>query len=284
MRWLKPIEEAQASSKVRDIYQEVKRQLHSPFTPLLFQLVANYEDYLEYLWQQVKANLQSSSFLTLPPKVAHYAEHVTTEWVDLHPTLREFVARLAPSEKEELKKTADDLTAINATLTLLTIAERESLKGIPVGVLKLVSKASTQANTFAEIKVEQFAHYSLLAGEQPSTQLSPAAALLAPLTGNQQLAISRYAQFFEIVGHFMDKLLKTETYLKHRVILEELVQNLVPQIPQPLTIKQQQFMDLTENSPQAKHVHELFFLLYDLFPSKFPHMVFTSAIMKQALQ
>src|SRR3989344_4881094 len=191
MRWLKPVEEAQASTKVREIYQQIRRQLHSPFTPPVFQLVANYEDYLGYLWKQIGANLQSEAFLNLPPKVSNYAESVTRDWIALHPTLPEFVSKLAPSEKEELKKNADELTAINATLTLLTIAERESLKGIPVGVLKLVSKTSSEAATFSEIAVEKFAHYSLAPAETVASPLSPVTSLLAPLTGNQQLAISK---------------------------------------------------------------------------------------------
>ncbi|MBI2010303.1 MAG: hypothetical protein HYS86_03980 [Candidatus Chisholmbacteria bacterium] len=281
MRFLKPVEDAQASPQIKATYQKIRKQLGITFVPPIFQLMANYEDYLLHLWSQIETNLETTEFSQLSKRISQHAEAVTNHWISIDPELAGLAPTLTPKEIKDLKKTVAGLTAINATLALVTIAIRENIKGIALGILKLDKQAAK--NSYTTETSEEKTAYDLMSIREKSSNLSPTSQLLAPLTGNQSLAISRYSQFFTAVAKFMDKLLKTETYLTRRVALEELILNLVPQIPRPFSITYKEFMELTQKSPQAKHIAELTFLLHDLFPAKFPHLVFTCAIMTHAL-
>lgn len=279
MRFLREVEEKEAPERVKQVYAAIKRDLESKFVPLMWQLVANYEDYLEHVWKQVETNLAAASFAPLPGKINEFADKATVGWVGLSPELAQFAQELSSADKKQLLETVDELTRLNAVMTLISIAIRENMKGLPVGVLKIAEQ--TGRVSFGHEAVKSEIGSSLLADEK--SELSAASKWLAPLTGGQ-LAISRYAKFFDLVGKFMDKLIKTETYLGKRVELERVVQELVKDIPYPLETTYKQFMELTQDSPKARYIPELIFLLHDLFPAKFPHLVFTSSIMKQALE
>ncbi len=57
MSLLKPIPEAEASGETLEIYQSVKQTLGLHNVPVIFQYLAVFPKYLEFIWQQAVKNL-----------------------------------------------------------------------------------------------------------------------------------------------------------------------------------------------------------------------------------
>lgn len=51
------ISEQQATGKVKEIYEQIKKTLGSPFVPNLFKAMGNRPEYLEATWNQFKATM-----------------------------------------------------------------------------------------------------------------------------------------------------------------------------------------------------------------------------------
>ena len=92
--------------------------------------------------------------------------------------------------------------------------------------------------------------------------------------------ISHYPDFFAHIATEMDQLKNMPAYLHLRVELEHLTFERIDRFAVPLDCSFIEFMRMTEGQP---YTDEILFLLKDTFPSHFPHLVLTTAVMKNAL-
>jgi len=279
---LKPITLDRAIPEIRYLFEEIKDTLHVTFVPLLFQILANFPEYFLYLWQRIEANLGSTPFEGAYPEIITFAAKAMSEIYIPSSPMSELVCQLNPVEKEHIKKTAVDLAEINAKLLILAIAVRESIKGLAVGAPKLAEKIREQekkevtASIFDEFVKERGEPF----GSNIPLEIQQAGKMLVPLTGSRALVVSDYPMFFTYISKEMERLMKIDEYLRRRVLLERLCLSLIDRLTVPLGSSYKEFLDYTYDKTGSD---ELAYLLTDAFPSQFPHLVFTSAVIEQAL-
>ena len=273
---IKPVSPEKAEGRVAEVYREITQALNIVAVPLVFQYIAVYEQYLFYIWERIKRNLESDSFKESCAEL----KEVTYQTVPMLPTpseqLKHFVGTIPQSEKYELTEVVNLLDDINIRLMLVTVAIRESLKGIPH-----ITQLLEDQEAFIDEQIE-----SLMRPERLELQgmnkheITQVTRMLAPLMGNNTLLISHYPDFFANVATEMEKLKDMPAYLHLRVELEHLTFARIDLFETPLDCSYVDFMRMTEGVP---YTDEIVFLLKDTFPSHFPHLVLTTAVMKNAL-
>jgi Halocarboxylic acid dehydrogenase DehI len=272
---IKPIPPEKAEHHVGEIYKDITETLHITTVPLVFQYTANYPQYFFYLWERTRANLFSDEFHN---SVAEMKE-ITYQTVPVLPTpsppLRAMIEELHPSERYGITEIVNLLDDVNIRLTLLTIAIRESLKGIPHSKQFLPEEQDRERYLNSVWQIERVA----LQGVHDK-ELTDATRMLAPLLGENTLMISHYPDFFAKVASEMEQLNNMPAYLHLRVELEHLVFERIQRFDVPLECSFVDFMKMTDGQP---YTDELLFLLKDTFPSHFPHLMLTTAVMKNAL-
>ncbi len=280
MLHLRPIPEEKATPQVLEIYQDIKKTFDLEIVPLLFQFLANFDRYLFYVWEKIKKNIESDYFISSERQVTDFVDSIIPHIY--HPTenMEDFIEKIAPHEKAELLKRIKKLEDVNARLFLLTIGLREGVKGVYIGqhVLPHAAYAKEQQEEVWDEFINKELMSKLLRNEHE--EIDPAHKMLAPLFGSQALVVSHYPQFFSRIAREMNELQKTEKYLAQRVGLEQMGLLFVSQFPYPLGSTYIEIMRLTEGKP---HVNELIYILAETFPTQFPRLVFTTALMKQVL-
>jgi hypothetical protein len=260
------------------VYKDIQKVLDLETVPLVFQYIANYEQYFFFLWERMKINIQAQSFTTLCTDVQSFATQVIEVIADPSDSLQTFVQKIHPLEKDRINETITLLEKTNTTLMLLLIDLRESLKSIFIGTQRLTQYASgMNERNFTEFMHEE----TSLTNNFEEQEISEATKMLAPLFGTNTLIISHFSDFFSHIALDMQKMKNTEAYLKSRVALEHLALQSITNFVQPLGISYQEFLKLTSEKP---YINELLYLLTDSFPSQFPHLVFTTACMKYVLK
>src|SRR6185437_3418599 len=118
---IKPIPPEKANSRVSEVYEEITQTLHLNAVPLVFQYIAGYENYLLYVWERIKRNLQSDSFHQSCAEI----KEITYQTVPMLPTpsapLKNFVQGMHPAERYEITEVVHVLDDINIRLMLITI-------------------------------------------------------------------------------------------------------------------------------------------------------------------
>jgi len=273
---IKPIPPEKADDETISVYNDITQTLYLNAVPLVFQYTANFREYFFYLWDRIRANLESSEFHNSCVEM----KEITYQTVAMLPTptppLRNMVEELHPSEKYGITEVVNVLDDTNIKLMLIAIGIRESLKGIPhIKNLLPDEQKDVERQMDSVWQIERVA----LQGVH-DTELTHATRMLAPLFGNNTLMISHYPDFFAKVATEMESLKNMPAYLHLRVELEHLAFERIDRFVQPLDCSFIDFMRMTEGQP---YTDELLFLLKDTFASQFPHLVLTTGVMKNAL-
>ena len=271
---LKPIQPQDALPVISNMYQDIQRVFAIDTIPLLFQYLANYELYLAFIWEKIKMNVQSDTFQMLCHDIKTFSLKAIAE-VDMSRDIPQFIATLHPVEQQQFIQTILRLEDINAKFMLLTIDLRESMKSIAISTERL-----TQQTAYEQTPVQTFTRTEM-STQTVQQEMTRANALLAPLFGENTIVVSHYPEFFAYVADSMEKLKRTESYLKKRVELEHLGLLSITKLPQPLGCSYKEFKRLTEEKP---NLDELLYILTDAFPSQFPHLVLATAFMEHILR
>ena len=273
---IKPVSPEKAEGKVAKVYQEITQELNIAAVPLVFQYIAVYEQYLFYIWERIKHNLESDSFRESCAEL----KEITYQTVPMLQTpskqLQNFVRTLHTSEKYEITEVVNLLDDINIKLMLITVAIRESLKGIPHIARLPEGEAAAIEEQFSTLMQRE----RLELQGMNSREITQVTRMLAPLLGNNTLLISHYPDFFANSAMEMENLKNMPAYLHLRVELEHQSFQRIALFETPLECSYVDFMRMTEGIP---YTDEIIFLLKDTFPSHFPHLVLTTAVMKNAL-
>lgn len=270
---IRPIEENQASERINAVYDDIKKTFSISIVPLLFQYLANFEDYFIYAWEKMKANIHTTYFSSAYEEVIQFTNKEISEIYSPSIKMSQFTQRLHADERHELKKTVQDLQVLNAKLLVLTIGLREGVKGVIIGQEQLKQLDLTAH----EVDIFDIFHTKY---DMQDKEVEPASRMLAPLFGSQALAISNYPAFFTGIAQEMDNLLREESYLQKRVQLERLGMKEAMGLPYSLGTSYQEIMLYAGHRP---HLNELIYILAETFPSQFPRMLITTAVMQIAL-
>lgn len=273
---IKPISEGNASAgsgQLHQVYEDIKSTLQAPSVPLVFQYIANFEEYLVYLWGKIKTNIQSPYFTSATEELVAFTNQEISQIYSPSSRMSQFVNRLQPEEKEHIQKTITELQALNAKLLIITIALREGVKGVIIGQDQLLQLDTKQY----EVDIFDIFHTSYQADEK---ELEPATRMLAPLFGSSAIAASQYPAFFSGVAQEMENLLKEEDYLSKRVGLERLAMSKALGLPFSIGCSYQEIMAYAGHKP---HLNELIYILAETFPSQFPRLLITTIIMQLGL-
>src|SRR6266576_1825004 len=96
---IKPVSPEKAEGRVAEVYREITLALNIVAVPLVFQYIAVYEQYLFYIWERIKHNLESDSFHESCAEL----KEITYQTVPMLPTptehLKNFVHTLHPTER-----------------------------------------------------------------------------------------------------------------------------------------------------------------------------------------
>lgn len=273
-----PIQATDASPEIAVLYKEIQEILQIDTVPLVFQYIANYEQYFFYIWARMKANLLSASLDESCEEVRKFTEQAVVYFETPSPVVATFVQSIHPSELARIYKVVDQLDQTNLKLMLLMIGVRESIKGIYQARKELPQH---EADANAQLIDDVLQITKIPKQYEASAEMTKAARMLAPLFGNNALMLSSYPDFFGHIALELERLEDTEAYLLTRVGLEHLGFAYIEQFVVPLNCSYREFMQLTEND---LYVDEMLYLLKDTFPSRFPHLVLTTAVMKKVLQ
>lgn len=272
---LKPIPESDASDKTRQIYEDIKHTFNIELVPLLFQYLANYDDYFLYSWEKIKANIKSEQFQSSEEQIIEFSTKKTNAMYTPSLLISEFMSRITPIENEHITSTVLRLENVNTKLFLLTIGIREAVKGL----FSKSEKLTPPTARFDEVFGKSTTHETR--DENSSKNLASATRMLAPLFGTQSLEISKYPDFFGRIAYEMEELVKTYSYLEKRVELEQKGLEAIENFPYPLGFSYKEIVSLIG---EKEYFNELIYLLAHTFPAQFPRLVFTSCVMKKTLQ
>ena len=278
MLHLQAIREENASPVVKDLYTQIKTVLHTDTIPLVFQYLANFENYFLYLWQQLDANLTHPSFSLFVSETKDFSYQAIVQLYSQDPQVANFVTRLHPVERQQIIQTADGLIGINASLLIMLVSIRESLKGIMIGTPLLHTQTYIHKNTPEIFQNTQ--EIFLKNVPRASHEITEATKMLAPLFGQDTFIVSQYPDFFALIAEAMQNLVKQEAYLRERVELERIVLRIIERLPAPIENSYQKLVELAGNQP---YFTELLYLVTETFPTQFPRLLMTSSFMKKAL-
>ncbi len=275
---LQPVSEEKASAQVRTVYIEIEQTLTVTIAPLVFQYIANYENYFLFLWQQIKANVVTSSFQAAHTETIRFAKQATSRIYTPSPVMADFITTISPLERQQIMDTISLLERINATLLLLTIGIRESLKGINIGQQHIAEYTAQAVNEPSSFFTDPSNIYS---SSRERTEINNTVSLLSPVFGSQAIQISQYPQFFSYIAMEIEALVMSEDYLRERVFLEQKTIQFAGTFTHPLGCSYTQLLNMIKGQP---YFDELLYILVDTFPSQFPKLVFTTAVMRRVVE
>lgn len=278
---LKPITEDKANPEVAEIYMSIKQTFGLVNVPIIFQYLAVFPKYLTYIWHQALVNLQDISFKNQSLEIEKFAQTAIQSVFIPSPLSEIFLEKLeSRAEKHELVNFVKNISRMNASLYLFSLAIRESLKGRYLGIKQIGEKLEEKERTtfndlsegfFAEENIPDKRNVALEAHSDKRISALPKSAITTSI----------FAQFFEVMEKEMEKLLKEEKYLTRRVELERFALSKLHLMPHPLESSISTIFTKAYDHPQFP---ELIYLTSDLFPTQTPFKLMAGAVMKESLK
>lgn len=263
MNRLQPIKEADANEKTKEIYELIKKSLNVKTVPMFFKYIANSPEFLEYAWQIVNPAISDPSFSNARDKMEDLAKEMMEVIYSPSQETSAYVNYISEQERKVLLESVTELIRVNASLMIISIAIRESLKGF---YLKETNFLIANGSERSDIQEKDLTEVSReIALEDLNLSLT---------------AIARYPDFYDLVGKDMLLLMKTEKYLKVRVEFERIIQMLIEQLNVKIQFEYKATMEILYKTNSAR---DIIFLINSVFPSQVPHNLLTSAGMWRSL-
>lgn len=279
---LKPIPEKEASREVAQIYLSIRKTFGLDNIPIVFQYMAVFPNYLDFIWQQALANLNDPEFKNQSKEIEYFAQ-TSIQTVYTPQTLTKlFLEKIENrAEKFELSKFVNTISQMNASLYLLSLAIRESLKGKYLGIKQIGEKLADEEKSVFNDLSEGFLQSSPETNEKGQNDIRLHKERPLAYKSPQGITTSVFAQFFDIMEKEMEKLLKEERYLTRRVELERFTLSKLHLLPHPLDSSITSIFREAYDNPQFP---ELIYLISDLFPTQTPFKLMASCVMKESLR
>ncbi|MBI3380239.1 hypothetical protein HY029_05790 [Candidatus Gottesmanbacteria bacterium] len=277
---LKPIPESKASGEVVEIYISIKQTFGLANVPVVFQYLAAFPKYLSFIWDQALKNLNDREFKHQATEIEAFAKTAIQSVYSPQTLTKLFLEKLeGRAERQELGKFVATISQMNASLYLLSLAIRESLKGKYLGIKQIGEHLEEKEKTAFNDLSEGYLHVE----DEPAKgdgDIRTHASKQITYKSPQGITTSVFAEFFKIMEKEMERLIKEEKYLTRRVELERFALSRLQFMPHPLDSSITSIFREAYDNPQFP---ELIYLIADLFPTQTPFKLMASAVMKESL-
>ncbi len=274
---LQPVDEKNASQRIKIAFSDIKKEFNTTQVPLVFKILANFDEYFLFLWEKIKLNLETEFFKENITKIKNLVKKSVNESFYPSKEIMNYVNTLSEIERGNLIKLSENIENTNVQLLIILIAIRESLKGIFIGQTKIEEKM-VSSNLSFQIDSEKspFNNSSVEVTNQVLEKNSSALIIF----NTNQLQSSNVSEFFTLFQNEFEKYTSTDLYLAERLKTEENLLNIINDFPYSLGASYQKIIEmigLKENFTQ------MLSLLTDYFPSNQPKIVFTAEAMLRVL-
>lgn len=278
---IKPITEKDAEGRVQEMYASIRQTLGLQSVPLVFQYLASFPSYFDSIWKQARHNLHDETFQRESREISEFAQSAINSIYTPSHLVTLFLEKIeGGGEKTTLWQFITNLSTVNASLYLLSLAVRESLKGRFIGI-KLIGDAldESEKRIFNDLSDGFFPEGG---GKEQTTSFQNISQSSKDIQNTQSntLATTTYGEFFKIMEWEMDRMLKREDYLTRRVELERFALSKLHLLKQPV---ESSFAAVSRFSADNPDFPELLFLIAELFPTQSPFKLLSSSVMKKAL-
>lgn len=270
---ISPIRQGDEPADITPLYQSIKQTLQTTTVPLIFQYLATFPVYFHSMWSQVEKNVTDDVFIQSADSINLFAQSAIAH-IYQPSNKMEFILEdiRQTNQSNQIATSVNALSSVTSVLYLVSIALRESMKGIHLG-LKHIGKSYTDERNedlFTDVSSDLFSSQqtSLASSKQSLTKTS------------QSLQTSSFAKFLSETDEEMKKLRKREEYLHRRVALEKFALAKLPLLRHPLDSS---FRSVALQQASEKNFPELIYILADLFPTQTPHKLLTTSTMITAL-
>lgn len=272
---LTPIPEDQARGETKQLYQEIKLTFGVANIPLIFQYFALFPTYLQYIWQQISQNIADTQYRILVGDIYQFARDAIGQiYTPSIPTQLILENLRTSAEIYELNQFVHQSSQLNASLYLLSLSLRESVKGTHLGIKKLGTNSTQEESIFTDVSEG----YSPSQNENSNPSAPFSQSIVAKNRGG--ITTSYTAKFFHCIKTEMDRLIKQEEYLSRRVELERFSVNKLFLLPHPLESSVKTIFHKTSDDPNYP---ELLYLLSELFPTQAPFKLMATTLMHHTL-
>jgi len=262
MLHVKPLEDSEADEQVIALYSKIRDAFKLDTTPLFFQYMGRFPDFLEYIWGSIEKNIERESFWKLSDACKStclalfsdaYVPSVTAQSM-----IKELISRDTSSHFISAK--LKNLSQTNAAIALLFVAMREAVKGWALSTKLLKDKYEDARYDRVTQSVEKEVETSIME-DASNIQLS---------RNTEQFD---YVKFMVLVQSEVDDSQKKESHLHARLALEEYLVENCQKVEIDLT-----YRTLAEYAQNYKNFDELVYLLSESFPTIAATRVIVSSI------
>ena len=271
---IKPLPYTDVNEKIQVVYDDIASTLEIQNVPVFFQLMANFEEYLIYIWPQIKKNIQDSQFKKLSQQIKEFTESSLNEVYEPENAILKYISNNLNSEvsRSLIESDISKVIVLNSDLSLIFISLREAVKGWAVGAKKLEDlqhhmngytykpKSSDPVRHVKDMFFEEFSMGRI------NSQLANA--------GNE-LEISLYSKFLTLLLTEMEELVKKKEYLYKRVQLEENILDKIDQFPH---IIDSSYSKVSRFAYKYPYFDELLYMLSETFPTLVVSKLTTSVL------
>ncbi|MFA6005843.1 MAG: hypothetical protein WC775_05165 [Patescibacteria group bacterium] len=283
---INPVREDQATPETRRIYDAIKEALHLPHTPLFFQFLGGFPEYLEYISGGIIANLSDSRFNAVIQTRNEFVRDIFKEDFDRGKDVVDFLQRYKNTpEFYYFEKDVQSLYAVNASLAFIFISLREAVKGWAVAARKLAAKVESRKSKVeseGEKMEEELVygidiitdHGSRIADQvefsgKDEERSDERRGLTVKTQGlikreGSQISVALLPEYLRLCRNEFSELLKAQQLLFLRVELERVVLRSIDTLPYKIESPINVVLELTKMYPTFP---DLLYLLSEHFPT-----------------
>lgn len=280
MLTIKPITEKEADEKTSLLYTDIKNTLHVTTVPIVFQYIAPFPIYFDYLWQQARRNLLDNFFQKMVGEIAYFSQEAINQiFYPSNASILLLEKIINRPEQTALRSFVTGNINVHASLYLLSLAIREGIKGKFLGIKQIGEK----------LEKEESEAFTNIAEGFPSENISDKRKSLPNLDNKNRslqhaatntIATTWYSEFFKLMDLEMQSMLKREEYLTRRVELERFALSKLYLLTYPL---ESSLATVIKQCSMQKNFPELIYLVAEVFPTQSPYKLMASTVMKKAL-
>lgn len=283
---IEPIVESASTENTAAIYIDIASTLKLHRSPVFFRMIANFEDYLSFIWEKIKPNLVDPEFNCivddLDDFILRLLEDVYVPSDEAKSFLQEYVADF--HSKRILSQEIEKVNHVSSQMAIVFIAVREAVKGWAIGAKKIAAESPSASRTTREEKVikKGLEDFREDFGEPipPDLLIQTNTKNIISQPGNS-ITVSVYARFLSLISSEMEQLIRKKEYLYRRVEIEKYVLAKIHLIPHPL---ESSYNTVASYAAKYPFFNELLYLLSEDFPTQAVIRVNTAILAKILLR
>lgn len=265
-----PIFENEAEEEIRKAYEHLKKLLKVKKLPLFIYIFGGFPEYFFDFCRMFEKNLANERFSWLIKNLKRFFEESIKE-----AELKDFNDIALKTSIKFYKEELERLIEINLSLLILSIAQREAIKGRVFGLKALPSKFDDEKEKKGNLSFN-FYNISWEEGEEESVMLVKRKNALVK---KQDLSlILPFDEVLKRIAQKMEDFFKYEYNFLLRVYIEKILVEFTEFLPEKVQID---YIKLAERARKDTKYLELIHFLSDFLPTLLTHKVILLYAMKR---